>query len=297
VSVSLEKLPGVESVTPILYLTNMVVVGDNRRLAYVIGLPEDAASGKPWRNVQGRDVPRQGEAIIESYLSEVLELGVGDQVKILGQEFTIAGLSAGATNIVNSLAFISLGDFMRMRGTSEAVSFLLVKAAPGQAPEALAARIEANVPLVSAMTREAFAQQERKVVKDMSTDVIAIMNLVGFLIGLAVMALTVYTATLSRRAEYGVLKAVGARNGDLYRVVLAQALYSVGLGLATGVALTVALSLVVPSFISNLALQVSAASLAKVAGASLVLAALSAVLPIRQMAALDPAAVFRRKVR
>ncbi len=41
------------------------------------------------------------------------------------------------------------------------------------------------------------------------------MNLVGFLIGLAVMALNVYTATLARRAEYGVLKALGARNGHL----------------------------------------------------------------------------------
>ena len=42
------------------------------------------------------------------------------------------------------------------------------------------------------------------------------------------MALTVYTATLARRAEYGVLKALGAHNRQLYGVVLTQALISVG---------------------------------------------------------------------
>jgi len=45
----------------------------------------------------------------------------------------------------------------------------------------------------------------------------------------------------------------------------------------------------------NLALQVSGESLVKVAGASLVIAALAAVLPIKQIAGLDPALAFRGK--
>jgi len=129
----------------------------------------------------------------------------------------------------------------------------------------------------------------------MSTDVIAIMNLIGLLIGLAVMALTVYTATLARRAEYGVLKALGARNGQLYRAVLAQALLSVAIGLGVGVVFTLLLSVIISRLGLNLALEISAASLLKVSGVSLVIAAVSAVLPIRQIAGLDPAMVFRGK--
>ena len=45
----------------------------------------------------------------------------------------------------------------------------------------------------------------------------------------------------------------------------------------------------------NLALRVSGESLVKVAGASLVIAALAAVLPIKQIAGRDPALVFRGK--
>ena len=159
--------------------------------------------------------------------------------------------------------------------------------------EAVVERIEEDVSGVTAQTRVAFAEQERRLVNDMAGDLLAIMNLAGFMTGLAVVALTVYTATLARRSEYGVLKALGARNSRLYGVVLAQALFSVALGFVVGLAFTLLLSAIVPALGFNLPLQVGAASLLKVGSASLVIAALAAVLPIRQIAGLDPAAVFR----
>ena len=87
------------------------------------------------------------------------------------------------------------------------------------------------------------------------------------MIGLAVMALTVYTATLARRAEYGVLKALGARNAHLYRVVLGQAFISVALGLAMGFAFTLLLIAIVPLTGLPVAMEISGQSLVKVSGA------------------------------
>jgi putative ABC transport system permease protein len=107
------------------------------------------------------------------------------------------------------------------------------------------------------------------------------------------MGLTVYTATLARRAEYGVLKALGARNRDLYLSVGVQALVSVALGLGVGLAFTFGLSGVIPRFVSNMGLQVSLESLAKVSLTSLIFAGSAALLPIRQIRGLDPAQVFR----
>ena len=89
------------------------------------------------------------------------------------------------------------------------------------------------------------------------------------------------------------LKALGARNTDLYLTVLAQAILSVILGFLFGLVLTLLLTVVVPIFGSNLALEVSRVSLLKVGSVSLVIAAVSAMLPIRQIAGLDPAMVFR----
>ena len=110
---------------------------------------------------------------------------------------------------------------------------------------------------------------------------------------MAVMALTVYTATLARRAEYGVLKALGAHNLRLYETVLAQAFYSVLLGLALGLAFTYVLSALAPRLEIGLALEMSGGSVAKVTALSLVIAGLAGILPVVDLARLDPATVFR----
>lgn len=288
-----EAVPGVASVTPIQYVSNYIVMNDERNLAYIIGLPADARFGGPWKISSGRSLPGKGEAIIDRNVAEKSGISLGDEVKILGEDFEVVGLSEETSSLVNSVAFISSKDFEELRGNNNTFSFLLVKVTAGESPQVVVARIQAMIRDVTAQTRDDFAGQERKVVKDMSTDVITIMNLIGFLIGLAVMALTVYTATLARRAEYGVLKALGARNGHLYRAVLAQALLSVAFGFTTGLAITLLLSAIVPRLGLSMVLEISGASLIKVGGFSLAIAWIAAILPIKQIAGLDPAMVFR----
>lgn len=290
---AVREVPGVATVTPILYLTNRVEIGDQGNLAYVIGLPPDARAGRPWEVVEGTDLPAPGEAIVDRVIADQGGVGLGDPVTILGRRLSVAGLSEGTATITNSIAYIALADFAALRG-GDAVSFLLVTVEAGASPEGLAAAIETSVPGVTAQTRQAFAAGERQVVRDMATDILAIMNAAGFLIGLAVMALSVYTATLSRRAEYGILKALGARSRDLYGTVVIQALLGTAAGFVLGLAITLGLSGVVPMLVLGLALSVGFESLIKVAALSAVIAGLSAILPIRQIAGLDPAIVFKK---
>jgi putative ABC transport system permease protein len=288
-----ERIPGVESVSPILYVTTNIITGDERNLAYIIGLPAGARLGIPWQISAGRGLPLKGEAVIDRSIAEKSGISLGDQVEILGEDFQVTGLSSGTASLVSSIAFISEKDFEDLRGSNGTFSFLLVKVMQDASSQAVAAQIQQRVRNVTAQSTQDFAGQERRVVKDMSIDVITIMNLIGFLIGLAVLSLTVYTSTLSRRQEYGMLKALGARNSDLYRTVLAQALYSVTLGLVFGLGVTILLALVLRSFGSNLVFEIRLISLIKVAGVSLLTAGVAAMIPIRQIARLDPARVYR----
>ena len=91
------------------------------------------------------------------------------------------------------------------------------------------------------------------------------------------------------------LKALGARNRDLYWTVLTQAILSVILGFLFGLVLTLLLARLVPILGANLLLEISLLSLLKVSGVSLVIAGISAMIPVRQIAGLDPAMVFRGK--
>lgn len=285
---------GVAEASPILYATDTIAAGDERAVAYVIGLPAGARMGGPWAVVQGSDIVGRGGIVVDRGFAGRARITIGDPITVLGGEARVTGLSEGTASLTNSVAFVSFDDFQAMRGGAQVVSFVLVKTARGASPDAVAAAIERTVPSVAARSTGAFAAEERRLVTDMSGDVIAIMNAIGFAVGLAVVALTVYVATLARRREFGVLKALGASNVSLYLVVIDQALLSVALGFLVGLALTVLLGVVVTLAGTGLELSITLGSLVKVASFALVIAGLSAILPVRQVAGLDPAMVFRR---
>jgi putative ABC transport system permease protein len=246
--------------------------------------------------VTGNPLPRSGQAVLSKVSAGEAGQGLGGTVTILGRVFRIAGLAGGAVSSLTAPVFITLADFQALQGTPGAISYVLVRARFGQDAARLATEIQQDVAGVSAAPTAAFSAHERQIVKDMVTGIVDILDLVGFVVALSVMALTVYTATLVRRSEYGVLKAVGASNLDLYRVVAAQAVISLVLGFAVALAITFALSVVVPIIEPQLAIQLTPDSVARVGGFALAIGILSALLPVRQIAGLDPVAVFRRRV-
>jgi putative ABC transport system permease protein len=289
------KVAGVETVTPLYYVTNNIVLGEERQLAYILGIPPRASMGKAWKMADGRETPETGEAVIGKELATRFGIGLGDQVEIMGRNFTIGGLTKGSDNLVNSVAFISFDDFAELRGDNTAINYLLVRHIPGASLEQVANLIAAQVPGVTVQSRNEFADQERQVVRDMGTDIIAIMNMIGFFIGLAVMGLTMYTAILTRRHEYGVLKALGASNRHIYLSVLVQAIFSVAIGFGLGWVFTLLLATGLALSDSTLTLVISSGSLVKVGILSVLIASFSAALPIKQISNLDPVMVFRGK--
>ncbi len=294
VTAEVQAVDGVAEVTPILEVTDSIAAGEERAVVYVVGLPTGATMGGPWEVVEGSSEVHPGEAVVDRGFAHRADLGIGDAVTVLGGEARIVGLSEGTASLVNAVAFVSIDDFRAARGGASIVSFVLVRTAQGASPDEVAKAIERDVSGVTAQSRAAIADQERRLVMDMSADVISIMNAVGFIVGLMVVALTVYVATLSRRREFGALKAIGAPTRFLYRVVLAQAVLSVLVGFAVGVAFTSVLGFVVPRIGLDLAPSITVASLVKVGVVAAVIAAAAAVLPIREIAGLDPAVVFRR---
>ena len=285
---------GVASVTPILEATDTISAGNERAIAYVVGLPADASMGGPWDIVEGRGQVGPGEIIVDRGFAAKAGVSIGDEVGVLGGEARIVGLSRGTASLLNSVAFVSFADFQAIRGNAPVISFALVRVDPDVAPEGVAAAIERLVPGVTAQSRTQFIAQERRIVTDMSAAVISIMSAVGFVVALTVVALTVYVATLARRREFGVLKALGAPNRVLYRVVLVQAVLSVAAGFAIGLAFTGLLAFGIVRTDLNLELAITAASLVKVGLFAAIVAGLAAILPTRQVAGVDPAVVFRR---
>ena len=282
---------GVDWVAPIGFVSGVIGTDTGgHQLSYVIGYTPGQPGG-PHHLVSGR-APAAGEAVIDQIAADQLGLNVGDQVRVLGAWLRVCGLAEGGTSIVNTTTYVTAAELDRIHGPT--TSYLLVGAQPGISATTLRTTLATALPGTTVQTRSQFAAQEAAVVADMSADVMRIMAIIGFAIALAVVCLTLFTATLARLREYGIIKALGAGTGRLAGVVIAQAAWTVAVALATSVALAVVAGRVVEAVAPTITIAIEPASILRVAGGAAIIGAISALAPLRRVVAVDPASAFRR---
>jgi putative ABC transport system permease protein len=285
-----DKVRGVAWAAGIRFTTTTLRSAAGRQLSYVIGYDTRGGRGGPWAMERGR-APRAGEVVIDRVGADELGVDIGGTVNVLSRPFTVSGVSSGGTSMTNTTTFMRTEDFAALRGP--AVSYVLVGGRPGVSIDALTRRIADVLPGTTVQTKERFVDQEASVVRDMSADIMQIMSFIAFLIALAVVALTLFTATLAKLREYAVVKALGATSRRLTGTVIAQAGWSTGLALAFAVGLAFGVSGLVAATSPNIRLAIEVGDVARVTLAALAAAALGALVPLRRLARLDPATAFR----
>jgi putative ABC transport system permease protein len=276
------------------YTTSIVESTDSRQLTtYVFGYDTTTGRGGPRHLAAGRP-PEPGEVLVDEIAADELGVTVGDAVSILGAPapLRVSGLSTNGTNIVNTTVFISTEDFARLRG--DRFAYVLAGAEPGVDADTLAQRLADALPDTTVQTRAEFARQEANVVRDMAADVMRIVTVIGFLTALAVIGLTLFTATLAKQREYGILKALGAASGRLAVTVAAQAAWSVALGLAVAVALSVLLGAAIGAATPNVEVAIETGAVIRTGAGAFLVGAVAALLPLRRVLGVDPATAFRR---
>ena len=283
-----QQIEDVTSVSPVLYESSVLRVGDERQLSYFIGYQPELAGG-PTALSEGNP-PGPGEIIVDSRTAARLGVDVGDKVTALGRYWRITGFISDMTNITNTVSYLRLEDFAEARGLRATASFLLVRT---DNDTEVGARIEEATGL-TALSKEQFSKEERQIVQDMSADLMRIMTLAAFFIGLAVVALVLYSTTLARLREVGVMKALGSSNGSTAGVVMSQAAWTVLPATAVAVAATAMLALALRASGSDIAIALEPGSVLRTAVAALVLGAIGAIAPLAKVARVDPATVFRR---
>ena len=170
---------------------------------------------------------------------------------------------------------------------------MTVKANAGQDLHALCQRIERATKL-RAYTRDEFKMVTFLYYLKYTGMPINFLTAValGFLVGVAISGQTFYNFTLDNLRYFGTLKAMGANNGMLLRMILLQALvvgaigYGLGVGAASGWGIVLGGN---TQLAFRLPWQLLVVSLVAV----LVICLSSAALSIRKVMKLEPAVVFR----
>jgi putative ABC transport system permease protein len=211
---------------------------------------------------------------------------------VLGQRLRVSGIRPGG-NPLFELAFVNAADapaVLRLHGFT---SFYLLAVSPGTDLAAVRRSAEQVLPGTEASTSAAFAAATARLVNEGFLPVVGALVAIGFLVGGAVIGLTTYTATIEKARDFGVLKAIGASDRFLYRIVVEQSLIVGIAGAALGVAASaLAASLIqrrVPEFVTQLRLLDAVGVFAL----TLLVSVAAAYLPARRINRIDPAVVFR----
>lgn len=273
------------------YTNSIIDTGDGQRITYVLGYDVASGRGGP-RQLAAGEPPSTGEALVDEIAAGELGIALGDTVTIMGQPFRVSGTSTDGTNIVNTTVYIRTEDFARLHGDS--VAYVLVGATATTSAAELVRRLEDALPGTTAQTRADFAREEASVVRDMAADVMWIMTIIGFLIALAVVGLTLFTTTLAKLREYGVVKALGAGPGRLSTAVAAQAAWTVALGLVIAVIAALAIGAAIGALTPNVRVAIQPTAVLRTGTGAIVVGGVAALLPLRRVLRVDPATAFRR---
>lgn len=220
----------------------------------------------------------------------------GDYREVLGRRLKIIGRTVDAKSFTTTpLTFM---DYRLAQSLNESdlrgnTTYTLVKLAPGADSEAVRAEIRRRLPYNDVFTKREWAERSRKYWIE-STGLglnMYITVFLGCLVGIVVVAQTLYTSTMEHIREFGTVKAIGGGNADIYRILGKQATIAAIAGFALGALQAFALRPVMAKIDLKLIIPTELYVMVLIGAVALCLSA--AVISFRKVAAIDPALVFR----
>jgi putative ABC transport system permease protein len=252
----------------------------------------------PWLVDEGNAADlRRGDFIFMDRSAELRfgPFATGEYREILGRRFKIIGATRQAASFTT--APVVFMDFRRAQQIAdelrEKTCYVLVKLEPGADPQQVAAELRRRLPFNDVHTRADWAAKSKGYwVKSTGLGMsMGVTVFLGILVGIVIVAQTLYTSAVEHIKEYGTVKAIGGSNWDIYRILGEQALIAAFVGFGLGAAISYAMRPVMASIHLTVLLQPPFAAAVFVGTVVMCLGA--ALFSFRRVAGIDPALVFR----
>jgi putative ABC transport system permease protein len=296
------SVPGVERAERALINFAQIKLPDGGDLgAQIVGV--DTTPGvkpliAPWNVIAG-DAHRLAEAgaiVVDKSEYKKLHIDrIGHTTEINGVRAEVVALTNGIRSFTTSPIIFtdikSARSFMPILG-EEPVTYVLVKVAKGERIAAVQARINA-LPNLAAYTRSQMSDRTRSYWSTRTGVGAGFFTtaVLGIIVGFVVVGQILYSGTLQYIREYGTLKAMGARNSAVIKVILSQAMISAALGFVVGAPLAMGMRAAMKG--ANLTVALTPELYGATLVITAVMCAFAALLSIVKVLRLDPASVFK----
>jgi putative ABC transport system permease protein len=284
---------GPASVTPMIVRPMSFQKDGHSVDVHTVGYDAATGVGGPPKVISGRKDPHGAEIIIDDVLSRTKGVHIGDTLTFGKKSVTVIGISSGGDFAFTQAGFMDLQGARDLLGMGDLATFYIVKMPAGLTVAQWKTQVDTSKDGTRIFTSKEFAQATRHRILDNVVPIIGLILSLAFIVGIAITSLTIYTATVERTREFGVMKAVGFNNLDLYKLVMGQSLITGGVGFIFGVTLTLILSQFVDQLVATFIVLVRPIDIGFVLIATLVMAAGAAIVPARRVASVDPVVAFK----
>ncbi|MGB7441733.1 MAG: FtsX-like permease family protein [Coleofasciculaceae cyanobacterium] len=177
---------------------------------------------------------------------------------------------------------------------SDLITYVLIKAEPGEDLQALKQSLEATLPNIRAYTKEEFIEKTQ-VFWQGRTGIGFVLGLgavVGIIVGVIIVGQILYSSVSDHLKEFGTLKAIGASDSLIYSVIIEQSLWMAVLGYVPSTALCYGVATWTYAT-QGILILITPVSAIAVFGVTVGMCVGSAVFAIQKVTRLDPAMVFK----
>jgi len=264
----------------------------------IVGFDLDRGIGVPWNVEPGALAAlHQPDAVLidRLYASKLGISASGQTAEIRGLRARVVGFTDDIRAFTQSpYIFTSLGNALAFVGVQpDQTSYLLIKTKPDADRVEIAHLLSQALPMADIRSPEAFAWISARYWLLTTGAGVALVAgaLLGLIVGVIIVAQTLYATTVERLPEYATLAAIGAPNRYLSAIVVKQALVAGALGSAIGLA--IAMALVRTARHSNIALVLPWPLAGAIALITLAMCAGASAVAIDRIRRVDPTTVFR----
>lgn len=265
----------------------------------LVGFDLKANLGGPWNIIEGNlsDLEKPDAVMIDRLYAEK-KLGVthiGQIIEINRRRARVVGFTKGIRIFTSQPAvftsFKNAQNFLNL--PEDQTLYIVVKAAPNSDLDKLKQRITERLKDVDVETRGelVYRQAIYWVFGTGAGITVLVAAALAIIVGVVIVAQTIYAATVDHIREYGTLKAMGASNFYLYRIILTQSVLSGVMAYAIGIIVALFISRV--SLEGTLAIIVNWQLCLALFALTILMCAAASIVAIRKATTIDPAMVFR----
>lgn len=290
--------PGVAWAEPLLLQTaQLKLPNGGTEPVSLVGTRAPRFAGGPWNIVAGDPGSLlQPDAVFfeDSEREKFGGLNLGSVRELSGHHVRAVGFTWGLLPFAPAFAFAEQGLAREILSQPpDQHTFLMVGAAPGIEPAALAARLQRELPDTRVMTRDVYLQEILTYILT-ATQIgmsFGLSTFMGLLVGLITVALSMFSSVVDNMRQFGTIKAIGATTADLARLLFVQAIVYAVVGSLIGLGMMAAMVQGIRN--AQLTPILPTVSVSITFGLMIGVCLLASVLALLRLRKLEPAMVFR----